>query len=421
MGFWASLRSWFRAVEAETKNGQEVKAEAGKRSEWVSSSGKSDFTRWFEPKNVFASMMADKLASSETVFAAISLLSNAMASLPLKLYRDYEPIRSPLADLMANEPNPNMTSFDFIRTLETHRNTHGKAYAIKDYDDRFQVRALWILDPTKVTPVIEQATQELWYEIQGDKGRYYVHNSDIIHVKHIHASGHEGINPLKVLQNTMEFDSEVRQFSLDTMDGAIKASFLLKMATHLSEEKKKQILENFRQFYRENGGVIIQEAGVTIDPIKREFIDTKVFEAERITVRRVATVYNLPVHMLGETEGMNYSSNEQLMLEFVQLTLVPIVRQYEQEFNRKLLTPRQRRIGYTFKFNVNALLRGDIKTRGDFYFKGVRSGLFTPNEVRAWEELPPVPGGERLFMSRDLSPIGERLGPQSAGESEGGE
>jgi len=322
---------------------------------------------------------------------------------------------------VANEPNPNMTSFDFIRTLETHRNTHGKAYAIKEYDDRFQVRALWILDPTKVTPVIEQATQELWYEIQGDRGRYYVHNSDIIHVKHIHAEGYEGISPLKVLQNTMKFDAEVRQFSLDTMDGAIKASFILRLQTHLSEEKKRQALENFRQFYRENGGVLMQEPGTTIEPIKREFMDTKVFEAERITVRRVATVFNLPVHMLGETEGMSYSSNEQRMLEFLTLTLAPIVRQYEQEFNRKLLTPRQRRMGYTFKFNVNALLRGDIKTRADFYFKGIRSALFTPNEVRAWEELPPIPGGDRLFVSRDLSPIGERPAQQNPGESEGGE
>lgn len=121
----------------------------------------------------------------------------------------------------------------------------------------------------------------------------------------------------------------------------------------------------------------------------------------------MATVFNMPVHMLGETEGASYSTVEQLYHEFVQGTLVSIVRQYEQEFNRKLLTASERRRGLEFKFNVNALLRGDTKTRGDFYHKGIRSGWFTPNEVRAYEEKPPLPGGDELYMSKDLAPIND--------------
>ena len=190
------------------------------------------------------------------------------------------------------------------------------------------------------------------------------------------------------------------------MEGAILASFILQVPGQLSDEKKQAVLANFKQFYRENGGVLIKESGTTIAPIERSFIDSKVFEVEKITRTRVAQVYNIPAHMLGE-EGGSYNSNEQQMLEFLQLTLTPIVRQYEQEFNRKLLTPEERAQGQAFKFNVNALMRGDTRTRADFYFKGIRSGWFTPNEVRALEELPPVKGGDKLYMSRDLSPIDE--------------
>ena len=298
-----------------------------------------------------------------------------------------------------------MTSFDFIRTLETFRNTCGNGYALKEYDNSYQPVALWILDPNKVTPVIEADTKELWYEVEGDDGRYYVHNMDMIHVKHIHTIGYAGISPIDVLRNTVEFDAKVKKFTIDQVDGAVKASFILKMATQLNEEKKKEILESFKQFYKENGGVLIQEQGAVIDPIEREFIDTRVFEVERITRTRVASVYNMPAHMLGETEGVNYASMEQMALEYVQSTLTPIVTQYEKEFDRKLLTIGERRRGLYFKFNLNALLRGDMKTRGEFYFKGVRSMLFTPNEIRAWEELPPMPGGEKLYMSGDLYPI----------------
>ncbi|PRX39514.1 HK97 family phage portal protein [Planifilum fimeticola] len=378
-----------------------------------------DFTKWFSPSNIFAGKTSNTLATVETIFAAVSRLSNAMASLPLKLYQDYTPVNNPIADLLANSPNPNMTSFDFIRTMEVCRNTHGNAYALKIYDDLYQVAALLPLDPSRVEPVIEEKTRELWYEIEGDEGRYFVHNMDMIHVKHIptvgqslayHSVGYKGISPIDVLKNTVDYDGKVRTFSLEQMNSAILASFILKLGANVSKEKKAEILNNFKEFYQANGGVIIQESGMEITPIERNIIDTKVFEVEKITRGRVATVFNMPVHMLGETEGHSYSSMEQLSLEFVQGTLIPIVRQYEQELNRKLLTKRQRSRGLGFKFNVNALLRGDIKTRGDFYFKGIRSGWFTPNEVRAYEELPPMKGGDKLYMSRDLTPIDQREG-----------
>lgn len=377
-----------------------------------SSSAAKGFEKWFRGGvSIFQGRSGHTLATNETIFSAVTRLSNSMAALPLKLYKDFTPQNTPTSDMLANAPNQNMTGFDFIRIMETIRDTKGNAYALKEYDDRFQVIAINILDPDRVEPVIEADTNELWYQILGDKGTYYVHNMDMIHVKHIHGYGYKGINPLDVLRNTIDFDREVRKFTLDQLDSSIKASFILKMATHLSDPKKKEILDNFKRFYQENGGVLIQESGTEIVPIERNFIDSKVFEVERITRSRVAIVYNMPVHMLGETEGVNYNSMEQMSLDFVQNTMIPIVRQYEQEFNRKLLTPEERLRGLYYKFNVNALLRGDMKTRGEFYFKMIRSGGFKPNEVRAWEELPPEPGGDKLYMSRDLSPIDDRKDP----------
>lgn len=366
-----------------------------------------DFTRWFSPRNIFAGSASHQLATNETIFSAVSRLSNTMAFLPLKLLNNFEPVHSQTSDVVVNAPNANMTGFDLRRMLETHRDTHGNGYAMKMYGDRFfQLESLHVLDPNRVTPVIEQKSGELWYEIDGDKGTYYVHNMDMVHVRHIYfGTGYKGISPIDVLRGSIEFDKAYREFTLDTLDSAVKASFILKMETHLSDEQRKKTLENFAQFYQENGGVLIQDAGKTIDPIKREYLDPKVFEAERITIARVARAFNMPVHMLGETEGVNYSTAEQMALEYVQFTIAPIAAHYEAEFNRKLLTPEQRQAGLAFKFNLNALLRGDIKTRGDFYQRGIRNGWFTPNDVRAWEDLPPDPNGNELLVSKDLVPL----------------
>jgi len=208
-----------------------------------------------------------------------------------------------------------------------------------------------------------------------------------------------------VLTNTIDFDTKVKQFSLDQMDGAVKASFILQMAAHLGTPERNKILASFKSFYEENGGVLIQDIGTVITPIDRKFIDTKVFEAEKITRTRVASVYNMPAHMLGETDGSSFSSMEQMALEFVQGTLMATVIQYEKEFNRKLLPVADRKKGQYWKFNLNVMLRGDTKTRSDFYFKGIRTMMFKPNEVRALEDLPPVEGGDTLYVSGDLYPI----------------
>lgn len=391
---------------------KENKKEEGKGMTGAEASALFDrFAKWFSPTNIFTRLNAQALASNETIFAAVSRLSNSVGSMPIKLLdRNFRMITNHwVADMIMNEPNPNQTSLDFFRTMEVLRDTSGNAYALKDYDENYQVRALWILDPGKVEPVADKNTRELWYEIKPDDGgpTWYAHNLEVVHVKHIHGYGYKGISPIDVLKGTSEFDRKVREKSLDQIDSAITASFILKLAGSVGKDKKAEILDNFKNFYRDNGGVLIQEMGVEIDPIEKQFIDTQLFDVEKITRARVANVYNLPLHLLGEVSGVQMANVEQMDLGYVQGTLVPIVRQYEQELNRKLLTSVERQRGWYFKFNVNALLRGDMKTRGDFYFRGIRSGWFKPNEVRALEDLPPEKGGDKLYMSKDLFPIGE--------------
>jgi HK97 family phage portal protein len=367
-----------------------------------------NFSKWFRGgKSIFQWGKSGQLASNETIFAAISRLSNSLSTLPLKLYREFKPVETDISDKISNAPNNNMTSFDFIRTIETHRNVHGNGYALKIYGKAHQLEQLVILDPTRVTPIVEVDSGDLWYEVDGEKGRYYIHNLDMLHVKHIHTiqNGYKGISPIDVLKNTIDFDREVREFSLSQMEGAIHASFILKYAAHIGKEKKAEVIANFKDFYKDNGGVLIQESGIEIEPIEKKFIDTKVFEVEKITRSRVATVFNMPVSMLGETDGASYSSMEQMSLEYVTYTLLAIVRQYEQEFNRKLLTTQERRSGLYYKFNVGALLRADTATQMEAFFKAVRSGIYKPNEVRAFLEQPPEPGGEKLYISGDLYPI----------------
>lgn len=364
-----------------------------------------DFSKW--TGRVFWGIDNSTLATNETIFSAITRLANSMATLPIKLYQNYEMKHNEVSDLLINNPNPNMTGFEFIRNLETSRNETGNGYALIERDIRLVPSRLTIINPAYVQPVIEQDTRELWYQILGEDGnRYFVHNMEMIHVKHIVGSnGLQGINPIKVLTNSIRFDKAVREFSLKEMESA-PMSFILKYGANVDDDKRQRVINDFKRFYRENGGVLLQEPGVEIQELERKYVAADTFVTERITRSRVANVFNMPVTMLNDTESQSYSSNEQLMRMFVDLTLMPIVRQYEQEFNRKLLTPAERKAGCYFKFNTKALLRADTKTQAEYYTKAIRSGWMSQDEVRQLEDLPPVGGNaSKLWVSGDLYPI----------------
>lgn len=361
-----------------------------------------DFTSWFG--RTFWGIDNSQLATNENIFSVITRLSNTMASLPLKLYKDYDIHSNNVAFLIANEPNAQMTSFEFMRTMEVNRNETGNAYAIIQRDIRAQVEAIYPLDPTYVTPFTDLDTGELWYKIIAQNGTYYANSADVIHVKHITgASRLAGISPLKVLANTLRFDKAVQDFALSEMEKL--DSFLLSYGANVDEEKKKQVVDNFRQFYAENGGVLFKEPGIEIAQLEKQYISSDIINNEKITRDRVANVYNVPVIFLNETGG-GFSNTEQLMIQFVQMTVTPIVRQYEQEFNKKLLTTSEKRSGFYFKFNMGALLRGDTAARTAFYHSASRDGYMTRDEIRRYEDLPPMGGqAAELWISGDMYPL----------------
>lgn len=389
------------------------------------------YAKWKGPGNDFASWRGrtffgidnSTLATNETIFSVITRLSNSMASLPLKLYRNYDIENNTTSDVLINEPNPNMTNFEFMRILESSRNETGNGYALIERDIRGNPVKLTPINSNHVSPVINEESNELWYEVLGEDGnRYYIHNAEMIHVKHITGTGGlKGINPIKVLSNANEFDKAVREFSLKEMQSA-QSSFILKYGANIDAEKRQRVIDDFKRFYQDNGGILFQEPGVEIDPLERKYVAADTLASERITKSRVANVFNMPVIMLNDTEGQSYSSNEQLMIMFVQLTLMPIVRQYEQEFNKKLLTPSDRKNGLYFKFNEKALLRADVATQGDYYAKAIRNGWMTQDEVRQSEDHSPMGGNAaNLWVSGDLYPIDTPIDQRKSTSKGGGE
>ena len=352
--------------------------------------------------------VADRtVEGNEAIYAAISRISNTMASMPIHLYKGFEIQKNhPLERLINLEPHPNFSAYSWKQTMEVQLNTEGTAYALKIPNATGETIRLDILNPRRVTPKRDESGL-LWYSVRMDDGTEAIAPGFmLIVIKHMSANGVMGIKPIDVLRKSLDYDTQVKELSLDQLDGVNHGVALTIPSVGLSQEAKDAAVERFLETYEKSGrSVVILEGGMTATNFSSSPVDAQLLDVERITRNRVATVYNLPPHLLGDYTDTSFGTAEQQMMEFLQLTIGTKIEQWEEELNRKLLTPEQYAEDYHFRFDTASLIRTDVKTTAERNQMAIRGGWRKPNEVRAELSLPPDPNGNELMSSRDLIPL----------------
>ena len=351
---------------------------------------------------------AQDLKGSEAVYSAVSRIANTMASMPLHLYKDYKILRDdPREKCVAYAPNANLTPYAFKLGVEACRDTIGRAYIlIVPGTNGITVDHLDPLDPARVQVLRNTDSGEIWYSVTLDDGRQMiVHNTQMIALHHMSTDGITGISPLDVLRGTLQYDTKVRDVSVEQLE-SIKDSIVLTFPTGLSREKRDTYSNSFLDAYKKSKGhLIMLDSGITADRIQGSVVDAKVLDVDNITKRKVASVYNLPPRLLGDVTASGYSTSEQDIAMFLKLTMLPIVKQWEEAFNRRLLTYAEIQSGYTFRFDMDAMSRGDTSAMAEKHSKEIRAASMTPNEARRENGLPDLENGDELLVPRDLIPF----------------
>lgn len=347
------------------------------------------------------------LQGHEAIYAAVTRIANTVASIPVHVYKGRERQDThPLEKLLNLSPNPSMSAYIFKQTMEAFRNTEGMAYALIIRDGLGEITRLDVLDPTRVRPLIERDSREIWYDITLEGKTYPIPGYMVLALKHMSANGISGIRPLDVLRGSLDYDAEVKEISLNQLDGINHGVMLEVPGQALDETRKTQIVADFLDAYESSGQrVLVLEGGIKATTFNQSPVDAQLMDVERITRNRVATVYNLPPHMLGDYSDTSFSTAEQQMQEFLQLTIIPIVQQWEDELNRKLLSDAYYKSGYRFRFDTDSLIRADMVAMANKYQMAIRGGWMRVNEVREREGLPPDPNGDELMCARDIIPL----------------
>jgi len=129
--------------------------------------------------------------------------------------------------------------------------------------------------------------------------------------------------------------------------------------------------------------------------------EAQFLEARRFQVEEVCRLYRVPPHLVGDLTRSSFSNIEQQSIDFVQHTLLPWLRRFETSIARDLISDRQ----YFAEFDTRGLLRGDAAARASYYQTLWNLGVASINEIRRWENLDPVDGGDTRFVQLNMQTL----------------
>jgi HK97 family phage portal protein len=334
------------------------------------------------------------------VFAAVRLLSDAIAALPLKVYRDTPQGRVPAGDdqrlvQLLRRPSPGSTAVDLIGQLMVHLLTFGDAFVAKYRSDR-EIVQLGLLDPAAM--VVEQVGARVIYRLSRPEGISEHGPEDVCHIKALSADGVTGMSTVRQAAKVLQLSDGLTTYIVSWIGNDARPGGVLAVGGDAPDRDgmfglKDQMKSEFGWERRPtgHGAVAVMSGDLSYSPIDPSLRDQEFIQQREYSAREVARVFGIPGWMLGVASGdsLTYSNTSEQMRAFATHSLRPWLTRIEKALSADAdLLP-----GGTFaEFELSGLLRGDDRTRAEVYEKALASGWLTLDEVRELENRPPLEG-----------------------------
>lgn len=359
------------------------------------------------------------------VYACIRLISSDIGKMRLRLMQldersgiwteTFNPAYSPVL----RKPNRYQTRNQFAESWSISKMIHGNAYILKERDGRTNVRAMHVLDPTRVTPLVSE-DGSVFYQLQGDnlsglRESVIAPASEIIHDRHtplyhplsgvgpISSCGVAAVEALRIQESSAQF------FGNNSQPGGI-----LMAPGHITKETAERIAAAWTTNY---SGANAGKVAVLGDNLKFESVSVKATDAQLIeqlrwTAEDVARAFGVPFYKLGGPVPA-YNNVESLNLQYYQDVIQAHVEHMEALLDDGLGLAEAKIGGIWLgtDFDESALMRMDTTGRVNAATLAITAGM-SPNEVRArFFDLGPVTGGDSPMLQQQnfsLEALAER-------------
>lgn len=384
---------------------------------------------WESFPNFFAGGQAVNAVRAEqiaAVYACKTAISESIAMLPCSLMSEaseqkkIKETRHPLFDLLHDAPNPWMDSFEYFEVVSNSMLDTGNSYSYVTRSRTGSVLRLTPLDATRMTPRMEDVNRLVYRytDASGQTVDYAPEN--IFHVKYRSKDGLLGRTPIQIASESFAHTLALQEHGLKTFqNGAFLSGFLQAPHAFKDDEQRKNFMDSFRKVLGAgNAGKFgLLEQGVDFKPFSQNNRDAEFLGLKQFSVLEIARIYRMPPHMIQSLEkGASYSSIEQMSIAFVQYTIQPWVTRLERAIKRQLLSSDSEKDLFV-RFNISALIRGDLLSRTTAVVQKLQAGLATINEGRSLLDDNAVdsPIGDEILLSHNLRPASVVLAEAKTG------
>lgn len=362
------------------------------------------------------SISGKKALKENTVYICIKIRAESIGKLSLKVYKEREEYKEhELYYLLKYKPNPLMNSINFWKCIEAQRTLKGNAYAYIERNKKGQVTGIYPIDSDNVTKVIDDnnflsSLSKVWYIVIDNKGiKHKLYSDEILHfIGDITLDGLIGIAPLEYLKCTVENGRATQEFVNKFFKNGLSTKGVIQYVGDLDEKAKRTFRKEFESMSNglENAhSVSLLPLGYQFQPLSLSMADAQFLENSKLTKREIAAAFGMKSYHLNDLERATFNNLTEQQKDFYITTLQPSLTNYEQEMQDKLFSQYETLKDVRVEFNVDTILRSDIKTRYESYRIGIQSGFLSPNEVRKKENLPAKEGGDELFANGNMIPI----------------
>jgi HK97 family phage portal protein len=360
---------------------------------------------WYSPITgaTAAGMRVNDESAMRLAFAygCISVISQDIAKVPLCLYRrlDNETSRARVYDHAAikvlQAPGGRMTNVDWKERLQAHQLTRGNGYCEKQYDFRGRWKALppWKPDNVRTELLSDGRVRYLVRDPLKGIERVYLED-EVLHLRGLSIDGPLGLSPIDQARETLGEGLAAQAYGATFFANDARPSIAIQRKDGFKDESLRE--EWIKRFKKMFGGKnrftpMLLEYGMEVKEIPTlSHVDLQFLELRKFKGYEICAIYRVPPHKVAILERSTNNNIEHQGIEYVTDCLLTWCRRWEERLAADLLGDDERDEFY-FEFNLDVLMRGDMKTRYDAYVAAGGGPFLKRNEIRARENLEPVP------------------------------
>lgn len=352
--------------------------------------------------------------TSTAVYACVKILAETIASLPLHVYQEQgdgskvKALDHPLYRPLHLQPNPEMTTQEWLETVVGHLMLWGNCFSEIQYDTGGRPIALWPLRPDRMQIYRDPQTFELDYQFSLYRGGLaHLNRQQVLHIRLISRDGINGMSPVGQNMEAIGLDLALLKYGGKLFGNSAVPIGAVSYKGILNQGQKKDLRASFNSQY---GGLdnaartALFEDGMSWVPIGMPPEQLQYVQLRQFTLQDMARMFRIPPHLLQELTRSTNNNIEHQGIDFVTYTLRPHLTRFEQRMQSNLFSGPG---NYYPMFRVEGLLRGDLASRYAAYAVGRQWGWESANDILRMEDRNPIGvEGDEYLRPLNMLPAG---------------